>query len=95
MSDYRQRISSNSEGVTTMGDFNYTPTRNVKPSIRYETKAGNLSAACLILRAENETRARVCDSGISRHPCNAFYVKELPVKNRVTKTCLDTNNAKN
>lgn len=61
MSDYRQRISSNSEGVTTMGDFNYTPTRNVKPSIRYETKTGNLSAACLILRAENETRTMSCN----------------------------------
>ena len=26
-------------------------------------------------------------------PCKAFYVKELPVKNRVSKTYLDTNSA--
>ena len=36
--------------------------------------------------AENETR--------TRSQAKAFYVNELPVKNRVTKTCLDTNNAK-
>ena len=31
--------------------------------------------------------------GSDPRPSKAFYIKELPVKNRVTKTCLDTNNA--